>query len=162
MIKISRSRRHSNAAGVSIQESNLEKLITYANEHISEEGLKNCYTVDYIFQPDEDITGFIYTFVQNSFLWGNDIEEPEIVVESIPFTKDKWFLMGEQLDCAKLVYKGVEYIRFKDEKFAWECQEFERGTITVYGTVALNNYKGKRTPQIIIRDYEIKDTTFEF
>lgn len=153
---------HANAAGLSIHESQLSNLLKYANSNISDKGLENCYYVDYIFQPDENLQEYSRLFAYNDLLWGNDIEEPTIVIENIPFTGIQWALMGANQDSAKLVYNGMEIVRFKDPDFAWECKDCRRGVITVYGKLSINTYKGKTTTQFTIDDYDIKNTSSEF
>lgn len=153
---------HPNAAGCSIHESNLEKLLEYANSNISDEGLANVYYVDYIFDYNENFGNILLQIAEHPELWGNDIEEPAVVVKDIPYCSEQWFLMGENKDSCKFTYNGIEYVRFKDSDFAQECKAYERGTITVYGKIKKNTWAGRTTPQILIDDYEMTDTTYEF
>ena len=153
---------HANAAGMSIHESNLEDLLAYANMNISDEGLSNVYYVDYIFNENEDISTLLLNIASASNLWGNDVEEPAVVVEQIPYYKDELFIMGENKDSVKFSHNGVEYVRFKDADFTQEITAYERGNITVYGKIKKNTWAGRTTPQILIEDYEIEDTTYEF
>ena len=153
---------HPNAAGCSIHESNLEKLLEYANNNISDEGLANVYYVDYIFNDNENFGDILLQIAEHPELWGNDIEEPVVVVKDIPYCSEQWFLMGENKDSCKFTHNGVEYVRFKDSDFAQECKAYERGTITVYGKIKKNTWAGRTTPQILIDDYEMTDTTYEF
>jgi hypothetical protein len=95
-------------------------------------------------------------------LWGNDIEEPTVVVEKIPFFRSQLFVMGENKDSIKFTHNGVEYVKFKNSDFIQEITSCERGYITVYGNIKQNTWMGKTTPQILIQDYEIEDTTFDF
>ena len=153
---------HANAAGVSIHESNLEALLEYANSHISDEGLSNVYFVDYIFNEAEDFGDILLTIAEHPELWGNDIEEPTVVIENIPCYKEQLFVMGENKDSAKFTHNGVEFVKFKSSDFIQEMQAYDRGRITVYGKIKKNTWAGRTTPQILIEDYEIEDATYEF
>ena len=153
---------HANAAGVSIHESNLEALLEYANSHISDEGLSNVYFVDYIFNEAEDFGDILLTIAEHPELWGNDIEEPTVVIENIPYYKEQLFVMGENKDSAKFTHNGVEFVKFKSSDFIQEMQAYDRGRITVYGKIKKNTWAGRTTPQILIEDYEIEDATYEF
>ena len=153
---------HPNAAGCSIHENNLNKLLEYANSHISDEGLANVYYVDYVFDYNEDFDKILLEIAEHPELWGNDIEEPTVVIKDIPYSASQWFLMGENKDSCKLTYNGVEYVKFKNIDFAQECKAYERGCMTVYGKIKKNTWAGRTTPQILIEDYEFEDTTNEF
>ena len=152
---------HANAAGVSIHESNLEALLEYANSHISDEGLSNVYFVDYIFNEAEDFGDILLTIAEHPELWGNDIEEPTVVIENIPYYKEQLFVMGENKDSAKFTHNGVEFVKFKNSDFIQEMQAYDRGRITVYGKIKKNTWAGRTTPQILIEDYEIEEATYE-
>lgn len=153
---------HANAAGLSIHENNLDALLEYANSHISDEGLSNVYFVDYIFNEDENIRGMLLVIADHPELWGNDIEEPAVVVERIPYYKEQLFIMGENKDSSKFTHNGVEFVKFKDSDFVQEMTAYNRGYITVYGHIKKNTWAGRITPQILISDYEIEDATYEF
>jgi single-stranded DNA-specific DHH superfamily exonuclease len=153
---------HANAAGVSIHETALEDLLAYANTHISDEGLSNVYFVDYVFNESEDFGDILLTIAEHPELWGNDIEEPTVVIESIPYYREQLFVMGENKDSAKFTHNGVEFVKFKNSDFIQEMQAYGRGRITVYGKIKKNTWAGRTTPQILIEDYEIEDATYEF
>lgn len=153
---------HANAAGMSIHESNLQKLLDYANSTISEEGLSNVYFVDYIFSADENIVPLLLNIAGNEELWGNDVEEPVVVVEKIPFDNSSLMVMGANKDSSKFNYNGVEYVKFKDSDYVQDFRSHTRGFITVFGKIKKNTWAGRTTPQILIEDYEIEDTSFDF
>lgn len=153
---------HANAAGVSIHESQLQNLLTYANNRISDEDLSNAYQVDYIFSTDEDIAPYAISIAENPDLWGGDIEEPRIVIENVPFENWGLFLMGADKASIKFSHNGVDYVKFKDTDFIQEMRACRSGTITVYGTLKKNTWNGRTTAQVFIQDYEIVDTSNDF
>lgn len=151
---------HANAAGASVHERNLLSLLKYANTHISEEGLENTYLVDYIFNSEENFSELAINLSKDPSLWGNDIYEPKVVVERVPVKN--LFIMGADKSSVKWNYNGVEYVRFKDTDFINELQQYERAEITVYGSIAVNEWAGKKTAQIRIEDWDIRDTSDDF
>lgn len=156
---------HANAAGVSFKKTQWKALLDYANSHISDEGLNPSYYVDFILKPTDDIKNIIMSLTGDESLWGNDVEEPKIVVENIPLNAKQLFVMGANKDSAKFSDNGVEYIRFKDNNFINEVTDQENSYITVYGTLSRNTFAGRTTAQVIINDYEITNcpkNTYEF
>ena len=147
---------------MSIHESNLEDLLAYANSHITDEGLSNVYYVDYIFEEDEDISPLLLNIAGRPNLWGNDIEEPKIVVERIPFNSSQLFVMGENKDSSKFNHNGVEYVKFKDSDYVQNMLGCEHGYITVYGSIKQNTWAGRTTAQVLISDYIIDESSYEF
>lgn len=153
---------HANAAGYSIKKDLVSQLIQYANTHISDAGLDNVYDVDYIFSADEDFKELGLILASNESCWGNEIKEPTIIVEKIPFRRANVMLMGANKDSVKISYKGIDYVRFKDPDFAQLISSMQVGEITVLARYNKNVYAGKTTLQCFIDDYEIIDTMFEF
>lgn len=153
---------HANAAGLSIHESQLQNLLNYANTNLDASSLENCYYVDYVFKSNEDFAALLLQVAGHEELWGNDVEEPVVIVEQIPYFSSQWQLMGANKDSCKLTHNGVEYVRFKDVNFAQECQQYDKGIITVYGKIKKNTWAGRTTPQILIDDYEFIDAAWAF
>lgn len=153
---------HSNAAGISIHENQLKSLIDYANFSIPEDGLQNCYYVDYVFNYNEDFRQLALTIASNEDLWGNDVSEPAVVVENIPLSPSQLFIMGANKDSVKWLVNGVEYVKFKDADFIQELQQYETFDITVYGKFMKNEWGGRITPQVVVSDYNIRDTSNDF
>ena len=72
-------------------------------------------------------------------------------------------LMGENKDTTKIINGGVSYLRFKDADFAQLASQVSSGsTITVYGRFNINVWAGKKSLQVFIDDYDIKDSKFDF
>ena len=85
-----------------------------------------------------------------------------VVVERIPYYREQLFIMGENKDSSKFSHNGVEYVKFKDSDYIQEAMAYERGYITVYGSIKQNTWAGRTTPQILIQDYIIEDATYDF
>ena len=50
----------------------------------------------------------------------------------------------------------------KDIDFCQEVSATRQGQITIYGELKKNTWRGRTTAQVLIKDYEIRDTTYEF
>lgn len=84
-----------------------------------------------------------------------------MVIENIPMSSIA--LMGENKDTTKITNGGVSYLRFKDADFAQlASQATGSSTITVYGRFNINVWAGRKSLQVFIEDYEIKDSKFDF
>ena len=152
---------HKNAAGYSIPYNKISNLISYANTTISDQGLENVYDVDYIFNANENFTQLGFELAAAEDFWGNEIKEPTVVIEDIPMSSVA--LMGENKDTTKIINGSVSYLRFKDADFAQLASQVSSGsTITVYGRFNINVWAGKKSLQVFIDDYEIKDSKFDF
>lgn len=152
---------HSNACGFSIQHSRISQLLSYANTTISDQGLENVYDVDYIFNANENFTQLGFELAAAEDCWGNEIKEPTVVIENIPMSSVA--LMGENKDTTKITNGSISYLRFKDVDFAQLAGQAAGGsTITVYGRFNINVWAGKKSLQVFIDDYEIKDSKFDF
>lgn len=152
---------HANASGVSLLASNKEKLLEYANSHISDEGLDSSYMVDYIFSNNECFSNLGLQIAMNEDLFGNDIEAPMVIVEDIPITNYR--IKGSKSDTTQISHNGVDYMKFLDTDFADGISMLPpSATITVYGKLSQNTYAGRTTCQIIIDDYEIHEEGPQF
>lgn len=84
-----------------------------------------------------------------------------MVIENIPMSSIA--LMGENKDTTKITNGSVSYLRFKDVDFAQLASQAAGGsTITVYGRFNINVWAGRKSLQVFIEDYEIKDSKFDF
>ena len=72
--------------------------------------------------------------------------------------------MGANLDTVKFIFNGITYIKFKAKDLIEEFKS-HRGkiSITVAGMPVMNYWMGRGTPQIQIKEIEIKDSSiFDF
>lgn len=154
---------HANAAGLSFPAKSLNRLLNYANNNISDEGLENVYLVDYVFDEDEKvISDIILNMINYEDLWGNDMKEPTAIVKDIIIPSSILFAMGKNQDSSKFLHNGVEYICFKNQDFINQIKQNNFAKVTVYGTFSLNNWKGQTIPQFLIHDYEVTSLKYTF
>ena len=155
---------HPNAHGISIPKANLEKFLQYADEKLKDVDFnENCYEVDLIIDAlNPLLKEIILEFGQLSEIWGNGIEEPLIAVENINLTNSDISLIGQDKTTVKFVIDGITYIKFKDKDFIEKLLNNSRMKINLIGKAAINEWAGECKPQILIENYEIKNTSLEF
>ena len=70
--------------------------------------------------------------------------------------------MGANKDSMKISYKGIDYVRFKDEDFVEEVLNNRTKKLTVYGRANLNVFNGKTSIQVFIDDYELVEDNSKY
>lgn len=155
---------HANAAGFCLKENDIDKLNEYANEKLKDVDFnEGVYTVDMIFDKDYDCFDRVFDDIDYYHdVWGQGFNEPLIVVENIPVKVSDIQVMGRTADTIKFVYNGVEYIQFRAKDFLKSIDGKDEITITVLGRGGINRFMGKASPQLIISDYNIRDSIFDF
>lgn len=156
---------HANAAGVKINNSKVDKFITYSNNKLANfDFSENYYLVDYEFSEENlsEIQTMAFQLEELASIWGRGIEEPKIAIKDIFYTPENIQVMGKNGDTVKISKNGISFIRFKDEAFANKVSKYDYGTITMIGKIQINEWCGRKNAQVIIEDYEIKDDKFSF
>lgn len=155
---------HDNAAGFSINRSNIENAIKRINTMWKDIDFTAYYEVDF----DKDVSEIDISFVKEiddiKDLFGQGIKEPYVHISNIPVVKEDTFIMGKESNSWKVIYNDeLAFVKFavNKEKDAIINSMFSDtdgflGTMDVVGTVSLNNYKGILTPQVVVKDYEFK------
>lgn len=162
------SEGHKNAFGVGLTDDGFNAFIKETNEELKDCTFAPSYLVDYIWDVNEVDIDTILSLAELNTIWGQGLEEPEIVIKDILITKDNLKLMGadKAWPLLKLTLpNGVECIKKYSSK-----EEFENfaapaagATImTLVGTCSINSWGGKDKPQIIIKDYDIRKPQYFF
>lgn len=149
---------HANAFGVGIKDSQYENFINYCNEALKDFDFTPSYKVDFIYDAkrlDEYKFDF-YNLIEYKNLWGQEVEQPYIVIENLNLTKDNiQFMKGTTLKIIPSGCPEIDLIKFKVSEQEYENLYSEAGcvTITVLGVCERNTWNNK--PQLIIKDYII-------
>ncbi|GIN22538.1 DHH family phosphoesterase [Siminovitchia fordii] len=152
---------HPQAFGVSID---VEKIIE-ANNLINEK-LKDIeidtevHDVDFIVPANQLSPILIEEINDLRDVWGPNVEEPLIAINNLEVNKDEVQIMGSKKNTLKIVHRGVEYIKFFSSEKEWNSivEQGERLVLDIVGKCSVNIWKDKKTPQIIIEDYDIIKT----
>ena len=152
---------HANAGGVGIKKDNIDAFLNYCNNALQDVDFTPNYLVDFIIEGKNltDSKFDLYNLIDYSDIWGQEVEQPKIAITDLVITKENIMLMkGTTLKIMASGEPDISLIRFRSSE-----QEFETlcppdlgcVTIDVIGVCERNSYNDK--PQIIIKDYEIKD-----
>src|SRR5699024_1450091 len=97
-------------------------------------------------------------------LWGKDIEEPYIAIKNITIEKRNINLIGKNKNVLKFKTNDIEYIKFFSNQEEYNelmsiGNDGLSGTleIDVVGRVDINEFRGKKTGQVVIEDYNAKE-----
>lgn len=105
---------HANAAGASIQDSNLFAFHQYANEALKginfNEGV---YNVNFIREPHaKDLEKLIFELAMESNVWGQGNNEPLIYIPSIYLTQADYSVIGSKNDTVRISVGDITFIKF--------------------------------------------------
>lgn len=147
---------HANAHGTSIHFSKLQGFLDYANTILSPTAFENSYLVDYIFDANDLLMPQIgLRIAAQPEYFGNGIEEVKVIVKNIPL--NDIFVMGADKSSVKITHNNIAYVKFKDLDFIEELEQNKDKTLTAYARLNLNDFRGERSLQCFIDDYEFED-----
>lgn len=151
---------HANAFGSSIEKNKLIELNEKINKRYKDVDFgSSVYEVDFILEGNNVPKILIETIDKNYFLWGQGVEEPLLALENIQIERRNFKLIGAHKNHLKFTYGGTEYVKFfiddEDKKRLIEGNATEMIVVNVIGRASINEFRGKRTGQIIIEDYEV-------
>ena len=156
---------HQGACGVSVSEVNLNKLLNYCNESLKDKDFDSVYNVDFEFTQNTLIDDYIFEINNYEKYWGNGITEPYIAIKNIKVNKNNVTLMSPDRNPTLkiLLNDNIEILKFKSSK-----EEYEKlntsiiNIIDIVGRCSVNEWNGKKTPQIIVEDYDIIGKEYDF
>lgn len=156
---------HENAFGVSINEKEVDSFLKYANEKLKDVNFSdNFYEVEFATDgKDDDIQDFIFEVYNDDTIWGQKNDSPLMCITNVKLSQSDIQVCGARKDTLRFKYNGITYIMF----FAKEDIEKLRNggenlVLTIIGEGALNEWNGTVSPQIMIKDYEIGGTIYDF
>ena len=155
------SEGHKNAFGVGLTDEGFSNFIQETNEELSNCTFNPSHIVDFIWDINEVDKEAIMEIAQYNTIWGQGVDEPEIAITGIMVTKDNLKLMSpDKSPTLKIILpNGVECIKhyFSKEEFDKLIPEVGKvGLMNIVGTCQINNWGGKSTPQLNIKDYDFK------
>ena len=84
--------------------------------------------------------------------------EPVVCVENILCSPRSVRIMGSNQDTLKIEYNGMSYLKFRSKDLIEKINKYPTDaklSMTVVGRCNLNEWGGRKTPQLFIDDYEI-------
>lgn len=155
---------HSNAAGCSILDKNLEDFLENSDETLKNmdfgEGIYDVNFVRYAAEPD--IKDIIFDLGQYENVWGQGNPEPMIYIKDLNIKKSDIKILGKTQDTVKIEKYGVAYMKFHAKELIEELNKYEEIKLNIVGKPNINTWMGVQTAQIFIEDYEVLDNTYGF
>ena len=135
------------------------RFIAYADEKLKDIEFTITYKVDCIYNESTIKPKDVIEIGGMKELWGQNMDEPIIVIENINITKDMLHLMARNTNPTLKISlsNGISLIKFKSSDEELDSLYSESGciTITIVGKCERNVWLDNVSPQIIIDDYEI-------
>ncbi len=160
---------HNQAFGAAVKEDNLQALIDYSNQKLSNCKFDATYGVDFIYDmqdldPDEilEIAGY-------AELWGHGVETPLVAIENVNVTKNNIQLMSPDRNPTLKISmsNGTNFIKFRSSTEEYETiiqgmTDYTSKKLTIIGECEKNEWNGRINPQIIVTDYQIESIGYDF
>ena len=152
---------HANAFGVGIRDVKIDEFLNWCNNALKDFDFTPNYKVDFIIDAKKlsESKYDLYNLTDYEDIWGQEVEQPKIAVSDLVITKDNIQLMkGTTLKIMTSGEPDISFIKFKVTEQEFEIlspSDLGCVTIDVIGVCERNSYNDK--PQIIIKDYIIKD-----
>lgn len=152
---------HANAGGVGVKKINIQAFLDYCNNALKDFDFTPNYKVDFIIDAKKitDSKFDLYNLIEYSDIWGQEVQQPLIAIKDLVITKENLQLMkGTTLKIIAPAEPDISLIRFRSSEQEYEilcAPDLGCVTIDVIGVCERNSYNDK--PQIIIKDYIIKD-----
>lgn len=152
---------HQNAFGISIKNSDLAKFHKIANEELAHYDFgENVYDVDFEREAyATDIKAIIFDLAQYTNIWGQMCPEPVIAVKDLVVRASDVQVIGKNKDTLKISKNGITYIKFFAKDLINEISKYNEMQLTIVGTANVNEWNGIVTPQLFIKDIDIKEIT---
>jgi single-stranded-DNA-specific exonuclease len=85
-----------------------------------------------------------------------------IYVQDINLTKSDIQVIGSRKDTLKFEKFGVSYIKFFAKDMIEDLNRYNSIKLEIVGKPTVNEWMGRKTPQIMIENYEVKDDEWGF
>lgn len=147
---------HPNACGVTIKKDNISKFY----EYISQQNFDNTlnYTVDAVFDKKSLTAEVIQSIFALSDVWGTNIEEPLFLLKLKCPIDGGFTVLGNEKNTIKLTFHNIEIIKFRSSENEYnEIKNLGKMVeFTIVGKFSVNEYGGKKTPQVIVENWMYK------
>lgn len=147
---------HPNACGVTIKKDNISKFY----EYISQQNFDNTlnYTVDAVFDKKSLTAEVIQLIFALSDVWGTNIEEPLFLLKLKCPIDGGFTVLGNEKNTIKLTFHNIEIIKFRSSENEYnEIKTLGKMVeFTIVGKFSVNEYNGKKTPQVIVENWMYK------
>lgn len=150
---------HPNACGVTIKKDNISKFYEYLSQQNFDNTLN--YTVDAVFDEKSLTAEVIQSIFALSDVWGTNIEEPLFLLKMKCPIDGGFTVLGNEKNTIKLTFHNIEIIKFRSSENEYnEIKTLGKMVeFTIVGKFSVNEYNGKKTPQVIVENWMYKPCT---
>ena len=151
---------HNNAAGFSIKISDISKLTDYANTKLANINFnEGFYEADFVVNANcSYLTQMIFDLWGGRRIYGQDCDEPVIVVENLTLSPQNIQVIGSNKDTLKITFNNMIYMKFKAKSLIEKIsQQTGKFSATIVGRGNVNTWMGNQTAQIFMDDIEINE-----
>lgn len=147
---------HPNACGVTIKKDNISKFYDYLSQQNFDNTLN--YTVDAVFDEKSLTAEVIQLIFALSDVWGTNIEEPLFLLKLKCSIDGGFTVLGNEKNTIKLTFHNIEIIKFRSSENEYnEIKNLGKLVeFTIVGKFSVNEYNGKKTPQVIVENWMYK------
>lgn len=159
---------HSNALGVGIMDKDIDAFIKYSNEKLKDCSFAPCYKVDAICNVNDVKPSEIIEVAGYNTLWGQDMEQPMIAFEKVPITQTSLELMSRDKNPTLKITmpNGLSFIKFKSSEEEYDSlfpkSVYEGVFVNIVGVCNINEWNGRISPQIEVKDLGLAKTEYLF
>lgn len=156
---------HNNAFGSSIKKTNLDTFINKANEDLKDFNFStDCYEVNFIRDIiiDNDLGYLISDISCYKRLFGQGNRYPLILINNILINNNNIQIIGKNKDTLKFEKNNVTFIKFFAKDMIEDILKYDEIGLEIIGEANINHYGDRITPQIIIKDYNLYDSSLIF
>lgn len=159
---------HPNAAGCQIDPNKLIEANERLNVKLKEVIVDaDSYDVDFVV-PIKNLESTLISEIDKfSNEWGHKVDEPLLAIKDVEVDSNEIYLNGKTSKSIKFICNGIEFIKFFSNEEEWETLKGtgNRIKLEVVGKCSINEYMGKKKPQIVVEAYnaaEVKKKKFNF
>lgn len=88
-------------------------------------------------------------------VFGQNNDEPIVLIENVPVENLR--LVGADKTTINFSFNEIKYVKFKDQELADTLLNNKNSTVNIIGRATMNEWLGRKTPQIQIIDMEFCD-----
>lgn len=150
---------HDNAFGCKIKKENILATIEQCREELKDLDFGEM-NVDFELDFTDLDIGFIHEIDDLTDYYGTGIKQPLVVVNNIVLERIQGIIMGKDNSTWKFITNdNIAFIKFKnpenDKVLNFINSDKEKIIINAICDVSISEYKGVRTPQAMIKNYEV-------
>lgn len=149
---------HANAFGICIPDTNLNDFHNLANKLLADYNFgENVFDVNFIRNAkDADLYKLIMEIGAFPYIWGQGNKEALIYINPVTINPNDLMVMGSNRDTLKININGIDYIKFFATDLIDELTaKNEPVKIELVCKANINEWMGRKTPQMLIESYEI-------